>query len=75
MPLYDYKCNQCQIVFEVRASFKEKEVGLHPECPGCKSPDTQQLITAGLFLVSPGGEISTGFSGCGPSAGPGCCGG
>jgi putative FmdB family regulatory protein len=28
MPLYDYQCQRCQTVFEVRATFKEKEVGL-----------------------------------------------
>ena len=31
MSLYDYQCNKCQAVFEVRAKFKEKEVGLEPE--------------------------------------------
>jgi putative FmdB family regulatory protein len=75
MPLYDYKCDQCQTVFEVQASFKEKENGLYPACPECKSPNSKQVITAGLFMVSPGGKTSTGFSGCGPNAGPGCCGG
>ena len=71
MPLYDYKCNQCQNIFEVRASFKEKEAGLQPECPECESPDTQQVITAGLLLFGSG---NGGLPGCGPSAGPGCCG-
>ena len=33
MPLYDYQCKGCQAVFEVRATFKEKEAGLQPECP------------------------------------------
>jgi len=33
MPLYDYQCKKCQTIFEVRATFKEKEEGLEPECP------------------------------------------
>lgn len=32
MPLYDYQCKKCQSAFEVRATFKEKEAGLEPEC-------------------------------------------
>lgn len=75
MPLYDYRCEKCQTVFEVRASFQEKEAGLEPECPQCHSQDTQQLLTAGLFLRAGDGEMSqVGPSCCGPNAGPGCCG-
>lgn len=32
MPLYDYQCQGCQNVFEVRATFKDKEEGLKPDC-------------------------------------------
>jgi putative FmdB family regulatory protein len=75
MPLYDYRCQQCQTVFEVRASFQEKEAGLEPECPECHSQETQQLLTAGMFLRAGDGETSLGGpSCCGPNAGPGCCG-
>jgi putative FmdB family regulatory protein len=50
MPVYDYQCEQCETVFEVRAAFKEKEAGLKPECPQCHSKKTRQLLTSGLFL-------------------------
>ncbi|NMC11466.1 MAG: zinc ribbon domain-containing protein [Chloroflexi bacterium] len=74
MPLYDYRCDHCQTVFEVRASFKEKEAGLKPKCPQCYSHETQQLLTSGLFLRSGDNDMPLGSSGCGPNAGLGCCG-
>jgi putative FmdB family regulatory protein len=71
MPLYDYQCQNCQAVFEVRATFKEKQEGLKPKCPQCQSKKTRQLLTSGLLLL----HTSDGPSeACGPNAGPGCCG-
>jgi putative FmdB family regulatory protein len=75
MPLYDYQCKQCQTLFEVRATFKEKEAGLEPECPQCHSKKTHQLLTAGLFLRKSDDGTDLAFPSCGPNAGPGCCGG
>ena len=68
MPLYDYQCTNCRTVFEVRATFKEKEAGLEPHCPQCRSKKTHQLLTTGTFLRQPadGGSLS------GPTCGPGC---
>ena len=75
MPLYDYQCKQCQTVFGVRATFKEKEAGLEPECPQCRSKKTHQLLTTGLFLRKSDDGVDLTWRGCGPNAGPGCCGG
>lgn len=72
MPLYDYRCMQCEALFEVRASFKEKEAGLQPECPKCHSPETRQLLTAGLVIRGSDGR-SAGAPACRPDLGPGCC--
>lgn len=72
MPLYNFQCEQCSEVFEVRATFKEKEAGLEPECPYCHSRETHQLITAGLVLRGSNGA-SLSLPACGPMAGPGCC--
>ena len=74
MPLYDYQCHDCQVIFEVRASFKEKEAGLQPECPQCHSQETHQVLTAGLLLHSSRGDALITLPTCGPNAGPGCCG-
>ena len=73
MPLYDYQCQGCQTVFEVRATFKEKEAGLKPACPKCESKQTRQLLTTGLFLRKSDDGADLSLPACGPNAGPGCC--
>jgi putative FmdB family regulatory protein len=72
MPIYNFQCEQCLEVFEVRATFKEKEAGLEPICPKCQSKETRQMISAGLVLRGSDGA-SLSLPACGPSAGPGCC--
>jgi putative FmdB family regulatory protein len=72
MPFYEFQCKDCQTKYDVRASIKEKEAGLHPECPQCNGIHSHQVISAGLVLHgSDGGSLS--MSACGPNAGPGCC--
>lgn len=76
MPRYDYQCDHCQEKFEVRASFREKELGLKPVCPDCQSPLTHQILTIGLFVRSGNSDdASLSSSYCSPDAGAGCCGG
>ncbi len=72
MPVYSFQCQDCQEVFDVRASFKEKEAGLEPRCPKCQSQQTKQVITSGLYIRGGDGE-SLSLPACGPNAGPGCC--
>ena len=72
MPIYNFQCQQCLEIFEVRATFKEKEAGLEPECPNCHSQETYQMITAGLVLRGSNG-VNLSVPSCGPNAGPGCC--
>jgi putative FmdB family regulatory protein len=73
MPYYDYRCTECGAVFEVRASIKEMEAGLKVECPQCHAGEVRQVITAGLVIHGSSGD-SRSLCGCGPNAGPGCCG-
>ncbi len=68
MPLYDYECQKCHTVFEVRATFQEKEQGLKPKCPECQSKKTRQVLTSGLFVQ----HGSDGGSGCSGNCGPNC---
>ena len=76
MRLYDYQCKQCRTIFEVRASFQEKEQGLNPVCPNCQSTETRQLLSVGLFMRSGSDDPNSQSSSCcGPNSGPGCCGG
>lgn len=73
MPTYSFQCQDCQEVFDVYATFKEKEAGLKPQCPQCQSKKTRQLLTSGLFLRRSDDGASFDLPACGPSAGPGCC--
>jgi putative FmdB family regulatory protein len=74
MPLYDFHCEQCDTKFEVRASIKEKQAGLQPECPTCHSLAARQIVTAGRVLHgSAGGSLSSVGPACGCGGG-GCCG-
>jgi len=75
MPTYEYMCLECQSKFDVFATLAQKEKGLSPECPNCHSREVIQVF--GSIAVI-GGSTRGGFdpgalSGCGPSAGPGCC--
>jgi len=73
MPLYDFQCAHCKTVFEVQATFKEKDAGLEPQCPHCNSRRTHQLLTSGQFLrrSEVGGPGSS--QSCGPNCGRGSC--
>ncbi len=70
MPLYDYQCQACGKVFEVRATIKEKEAGLKPVCPKCGRHAVRQKL-ATVRTLRGGNDFSPPT--CGPQAGPGCC--
>jgi putative FmdB family regulatory protein len=74
MPTYDYQCQECGCVFEVFATFKQKEAGIQPECPECHSDNTEQTFRSMTFIRS---SDSSGDNrapmACGPGCGPGGC--
>lgn len=74
MPIYNFQCDDCETVFDVRATFQEKERGLDPVCPQCHGQHAHQRISAGWFLSGQGsaGAASAPAWGCAP--GGGCCG-
>jgi len=75
MPIYSFRCEDCDTDFEVRASIKEKENGLKPECPECHGQNIRQVITAGLLMHEDSKTVRyASGTGCGPNAKPGCCG-
>jgi len=41
MPMYDYRCNECNLVFSELQNFDDPL----PECPECESEDVKRLIT------------------------------
>lgn len=71
MPLYDYQCKDCGVVFEVRATIKEREAGLVLACPKCGSREARQRLTFASMLHT--GTLSS-MPACGPNARSGCCG-
>ena len=53
MPFYEFECNDCSEVFEVRATIKEKESGLLLVCPKCGSHDVTQKLSAAFSSPRP----------------------
>jgi putative FmdB family regulatory protein len=73
MPLYEFECDNCGWIFDIRASIQEKEAGLRAECPRCRNPKTQQVITTATAIHG-GGKAGSSGSCCDPNSGRGCCG-
>lgn len=48
MPWYDYRCNECGEVFEVKRSFARS--GEPASCPTCYSRVTQKLLATTYVL-------------------------
>jgi putative FmdB family regulatory protein len=57
MPLYDFKCNDCETIFEVQCKISEKD-SPHA-CPSCSSVKTNSV-----FLSAPrlGDSIALGIN-------------
>lgn len=51
MPLYEYKCTECNNIFDFKASLEEMEKGLKPKCPFCGSEKTIKYF-GGLNFIS-----------------------
>jgi putative FmdB family regulatory protein len=66
MPIYEYRCNQCEREFEKYVQSAQAAV----ECPGCQSVRITRRLSV-LGLRSAGGTFATG----GMTGGGGCCGG
>lgn len=56
MPLYEFKCQKCQQVFEKIQSSKDK----NPNCPNCQG-ETDKLISRSSFALKGGGWYSDGY--------------
>jgi putative FmdB family regulatory protein len=69
--IYEYRCQECGTVFEVSATLAEKEAGLHPACPSCRSQLTVQRF-ASIGIVR-GGSAGLPAAACLPDGRTGCC--
>lgn len=77
MPIFDYRCNNCNTKFEIFHLVKEKAEDII--CPNCKSTDAQKLLSAfatvtGHHSHSESSSCETGTCGYNPYAG-GCANG
>ena len=66
MPIYEYRCNQCEREFEKYIQSTQAAVA----CPGCQSARVTRRLS-GFGLRSAGGA----FAGGSMAGGGGCCGG
>ena len=65
MPIYEYKCDDCENIFEVLSvSSTDEEI---IKCSKCKSEKVIKVISAGSFRLGSGTTL--------PSAPPAGCGG
>ncbi len=46
MPLYEYKCFECDKEFIVALSLSERQRGAVVQCPGCNSKNVRQMISS-----------------------------
>jgi len=65
MPIYEFKCDDCDHCFEKLCFASEQEA--HFECPNCGSENTHKLMSCASFMGgSKGGfcspNSSSGFS-------------
>ena len=66
MPIYEYRCNQCEREFERYVQTGQAAVA----CPACRSARVTRRLSV-LGALRPGGTAAA----AGMSGGGGCCGG
>jgi len=58
MPLYEYRCDSCGLVFEVRQKFSDAPL---TACRDCGGP-VRKLISRTAFALKGGGWYAQGYS-------------
>jgi putative FmdB family regulatory protein len=58
MPLYEYRCDDCGLVFEVRQKFSDKPLDACRHCGG----RARKLISQTAFTLKGGGWYQQGYS-------------
>jgi putative FmdB family regulatory protein len=75
MPLYEYRCEDCNERFEMRRSYAESDAAA--DCPVCHTQHTRRLLSNFCAMTSSGnGEASSvaGGGGCAGCSGGNCAG-
>jgi putative FmdB family regulatory protein len=57
MPVYEYRCNSCNIRFELRQKFSDQPA---EKCPECGGP-VRKLVSAASFSLKGGGWYGDGY--------------
>ncbi|BCL59623.1 hypothetical protein DGMP_03160 [Desulfomarina profundi] len=68
MPIYEYRCNACNNLFEVLTTSSDSRED--PVCTQCGSPDVRKTISASSYRLNKGSSIPAGaLSGCSAKSG------
>ncbi|MFT5700313.1 MAG: putative FmdB family regulatory protein [Desulforhopalus sp.] len=65
MPIYEYKCNECDTEFELLTTSADDGKEVH--CSKCNSENVTKLISAGSSLSGTGTSLAP--AGCGGNSG------
>ncbi|MBN1962609.1 MAG: zinc ribbon domain-containing protein [Deltaproteobacteria bacterium] len=68
MPIYEYKCEQCENEFEELVFSSTKEV----QCPKCQSDKVHRLLSVTAIKTSSGFVSSKSGGSCGSCSGGSC---
>ena len=58
MPIYDYKCSNCEHQFELIQKFSDQSAEI---CPQCNKKSQSKLVSAPSFRLKGGGWYETDF--------------
>lgn len=58
MPTYEYKCEECGTVFEIRQRFSDEPLTTHPDCGG----PVRRLLSAPAFKLKGTGWYATDYA-------------
>jgi|TARA_B110000967_G_scaffold167055_1_gene175388 putative FmdB family regulatory protein len=58
MPIYEYKCSNCEHQFELIQKFSDQPA---ETCPECSAKSIQKLVSAPSFRLKGGGWYETDF--------------
>jgi putative FmdB family regulatory protein len=58
MPLYEFKCQKCEDLFELLVLGKDEEVEM--QCPNCGAEQFERVMSVTNYAMGPGGAPGSG---------------
>lgn len=71
MPIYEFKCQQCQHCFEFLLLKSDDEVTM--QCPSCKGQDIERVLSTTSYVMGGGSGSGKGPSATNRSCSGGSC--